>query len=309
MKGGVLISGIQSDNKDNIVLFPKTLDYYQIELTRMLETERYGEAAELLKFLLQCQGQDPRHYEEWQALLEWLMSAFPQSLNNDDLEIAEEEGEEQLARRHMDAKIAEDKDYPKKLLQAVMERPMSEHSFLALEQLTYVDMSEIDETLHLWLNRSELHPLLQYRILQILNRRGSQGLIRFQRGGEEVEVELDQVPLKPADFPPPVQEVLERVEQHTGIHNPTLLYFAQELWYQFIMGVYGTMNYRSILSEGDSILDVWAGALHTIVSETLSDDKNDEEIRSLYGITDSMRLRYEQAYRSMKQFVSIGTKS
>jgi hypothetical protein len=276
----------------------------------MLETERYGEAIELLQFLLHCQGQDPKHYEEWQALLEWLMSAFPKSLHTDEQELAEEEeGEEQLARRHVEAKIAEDKNYPKKLLQAVMERPMSEKSFLALEQLAFVDLSEIDDTLHIWLNRSDLHPLLQYRVLQILNRRGSQGLIKFQRGGEEVEIELDQVPLKPTDFPSQIQDVLERIEQHTGIHNPTLFYFAQELWYQFIMGVYGTMNYRSMLSEEDSILDVWAAALHTIVAETLQDDQSDEEIRNLYGITDSLRLRYEQAYRSMKQFISIGIKS
>ncbi|GGH33662.1 hypothetical protein GCM10008013_38910 [Paenibacillus segetis] len=264
----------------------------------------------MLQFLLHCQGQDPKHYEEWQALLEWLMSAFPKSLHTDEQELAEEEeGEEQLARRHVEAKIAEDKNYPKKLLQAVMERPMSEKSFLALEQLAFVDLSEIDDALHIWLNRSDLHPLLQYRVLQILNRRGSQGLIKFQRGGEEVEIELDQVPLKPTDFPSQIQDVLERIEQHTGIHNPTLFYFAQELWYQFIMGVYGTMNYRSMLSEEDSILDVWAAALHTIVAETLQDDQSDEEIRNLYGITDSLRLRYEQAYRSMKQFISIGIKS
>lgn len=276
----------------------------------MLETERYGEAIELLQFLLHCQGQDPKHYEEWQALLDWLMSAFPKSLHTDEQELAEEEeGEEQLARRHVEAKIAEDKNYPKKLLQAVMERPMSENSFLALEQLAFVDLSEIDDTLHKWLNRSDLHPLLQYRVLQILNRRGSQGSIKFLRGGEEVEIELDQVPLKSTEFPSQMQDVLDRIEQHTGIHNPTLFYFAQELWYQFIMGIYGTMNYRSMLGEEDSILDVWAATLHTIVAETLQDDLSVEDIRNLYGITDSLRLRYEQAYRSMKQFISIGIQS
>ncbi|GJM79232.1 hypothetical protein HMSSN139_17280 [Paenibacillus sp. HMSSN-139] len=82
-------------------MFPKTLDYYQIELTRMLETERYGEAVELLQFLLQCQGEDPRHYEEWQALLDWLLGAFPALKNGmpdpQGFE-EEEETEEMLAR-------------------------------------------------------------------------------------------------------------------------------------------------------------------------------------------------------------------
>ncbi|WP_055105580.1 hypothetical protein [Paenibacillus ihumii] len=271
----------------------------------MLETERYREAAELLQFLLQCQGQDPRHYEEWQALLDWLNSAFPTFEREEEPE-EEAYAEEEMARQHAEAKLAEDHLYAEKLLQAVTERPLSEQTFLALEQLVYLDRPEVDEVLIRWIEQTDMHPLLQYRVLQTLQRRGTQGMLSFKRGGEPVEIDIEAVPLKPEQFPAPVQAVLERVGSETQVHDPTLFYFAQELWSQFIMAIYGTKDYRSILSEEDAIIDVWAAALHLMVSDSLPGGKSDEEIRTLYGITDDLRLKFEQACRAMRQFVSAG---
>ena len=54
------------------MLLPKTIDFYQIEITRMLETERYEEAIALLRFLAKCDSGDIRTNEEWLALLAWL---------------------------------------------------------------------------------------------------------------------------------------------------------------------------------------------------------------------------------------------
>ncbi|MNX24413.1 hypothetical protein D3C86_544370 [compost metagenome] len=272
----------------------------------MLETERYGEAGELLEFLLQCQGQEPRQYEEWKALLEWLRDAFPGVVGEGSETGFYEENEESLARSHIEAKLALDKDYGNKLLKAAMESPLSEHSLLALEQLSYLDMPEIDDALHSWLDRKNVHPLIQFHILQTLRRRGAQGIVSFFRGQEQVEVEIETVPLKSADFPPQIQRILERVGDQTQVHNPTLFYFAQEFWFQFIMGVYGTRDYASILTEDDSTMDIWAAALHQTISESLPDGKSDSDIRFVYGITDALRLRFEQVYRSMKQFVHSG---
>ncbi|MNZ88643.1 hypothetical protein D3C78_1075390 [compost metagenome] len=269
----------------------------------MLESERYSEAIHLLEFLLQCQGQDSRHYEEWQALLDWLISAFPTLERNDEHSGIDPDDEEAMARQHVEAKLAEDKDYADKLLYAVMNKPLSEQTFLALEQLAYLDRPEVDDALIQWLTNQPLHPLLQYRVLQILKRRGTQGTVSLERRGEPVYIEIESVPLKPEEFPQSVQMVLERVGDQTEIHDPTLFYFAQELWTQFVMAVYGTMDYTSILSEEHAVIDVWAAALHQMVSDSLPTGVNDEEIRVLYGITDSLRLRYEQAVRSMRQFV------
>ncbi|SEP07866.1 hypothetical protein SAMN05518670_5538 [Paenibacillus sp. OK076] len=300
----------ETEHSNNIVLFPKTLDYYQIQLTVMLENERYGEAMDLLRFLLQCQGQEERHYDEWRALLEWLEAAFPH-YGEDLPEIREEReeediSEEDMARQHARSKLEQDDGYADKLLRTVMEEPLSEQTMLALEQLAYLERPEIDDSLTGWLKDKTLHPLLQFRVLQTLRRRGVQGNIAFTRGEEPVEVEIDTVPLRPEDFPIQIVQILERVADQTEVHEPTLFYFAQELWIQYVMAVYGTRDYMSMLEENDSMTDIWAAALHMTVADSLGGSHDEEDTRSMYAVTGAMRFRLEQAYRSMKQFVSAG---
>ncbi|MEC0109366.1 hypothetical protein P4H27_20580 [Paenibacillus taichungensis] len=276
----------------------------------MLENERYGEAMDLLRFLLQCQGQEERHYDEWRALLEWLEAAFPH-YGEDLPEVREEREEEEIseedmARQHARSKLEQDDGYADKLLRTVMEEPLSEQAMLALEQLAYLDRPEIDDSLTGWLKDKTLHPLLQFRVLQTLRRRGVQGIIAFTRGEEPVEVEIDTVPLRPEDFPIQIVQILERVADQTEVHEPTLFYFAQELWIQYVMAVYGTRDYLSMLEENDSMTDIWAAALHMTVADSLGGSHDEEDTRSMYAVTGAMRFRLEQAYRSMKQFVSAG---
>lgn len=161
----------------NVILFPKTLDFYQIQLTVMLENERYGEAMEILRFLLKCGGQNERHYQEWEALLEWLEAAFPESAGlQGDLgqDIEEDSDEEEITRRMVSDKVAQDPGYTDKLLASVMNGPLTEQTILALEQLAYLDRPEIDEALVTWLKETPLHPLLQFRVLQTLRKRGAE---------------------------------------------------------------------------------------------------------------------------------------
>ncbi|GGF59117.1 hypothetical protein GCM10010912_00340 [Paenibacillus albidus] len=290
------------------MLFPKTLDYYQIQLTVMLESERYGEAMELLRFLLQCQGQEERHYEEWQSLLDWLEAAFPYAARNEEAEGNSSSGDEDLREEDMarilaNSKLQEDAEYPAKLLKKVMHEPLSEATILALEQLSYLEGNEVDEELSAWLREEKVHPLLQFRTLQTLRRRGVQGTLELVRGQETVQVEIETVPLQNEDFPPQVSQVLERVAGQAEVHEPTLYYFAQELWGQFMMSIYGSSDYRALLGGDYALLDIWAGALHQIVSESLNGSRQEEETRSMYGITDGMRFQFEGAYRSLKGFV------
>ncbi|MFB5678545.1 hypothetical protein ACE3NQ_27610 [Paenibacillus terreus] len=279
----------------------------------MLENERYGEAMRLLQFLLQCQGQEQKNYDEWAALLQWLEAAFPQYTNLDmnqgseTVEPDEEDiSEDEIARRHLRSKLEQDAGYGEKLLRMAMNEPLSEQTMLALEQLSYLDQPEIDEALIRWLKEAKLHPLLQFRVVQTLRKRGHEGTITFSRGDMKAEIEVESVPLQPSEFPEPIIRILERVADQTEVHEPALFYFAQELWSQFVMAVYGTDDYRSMLTDDDSLLDIWAAALHQAVAETLSGGDEEEEIRAMYGITDTMRFRYEQAYRSVKQFVAAG---
>ncbi|ASA26478.1 hypothetical protein B9T62_25425 [Paenibacillus donghaensis] len=297
-----------SPAKENIVLFPKTLDYYQIQLTVMLESERYGEAMELLRFLLQCQGQEQRNYDEWQSLLEWLETAFPYVSRNGDAEGAapredEDLREEDMARILAKSKQEEDAQYPYKLLQRIQTEPLSEATILALEQLAYLEGADIDEALATWLQEAQVHPLLQFRALQTLRRRGMQGTLQLNRGSQPAEIEIESVPLKSEEFPVQVSQVLERVAEQAEVHEPTLYYFAQELWGQFIMSIYGSAEYRELLDGEYALLDIWAGALHQMVSESLNGTRLEEETRGMYGITGGMRFQFEAAYRSLKGFV------
>jgi len=310
-RGGAFINDTNPPAKDNIVLFPKTLDFYQIQLTVMLESERYGEAMELLRFLLQCQGQEERHIDEWQALLEWLETAFPHYIEGEDNEQSHldkeiELDEEELTRLKVMGKLAEDADYANKLLYKVMHEALSEQTMLALEHLSYLNGEDIDRSLTEWLQTRAMHPLLQYRVLQTLHKRGMQGCVIFVRGQEQVEVEIENVPLKDSDFPLVVHDIVDRVAQHTEVQEPTLYYFAQELWIQFIKAAYGTNVYQSLLIEEDLVMDIWAAALHQTVSESLTGSRNEEETRAMYGITENIRFQFEQAYRALKQFISEG---
>ncbi|MCM3129909.1 MULTISPECIES: hypothetical protein [unclassified Paenibacillus] len=306
------MSDTNSQTKEkNIVLFPKTLDYYQIQLTVMLENERYTEAMSLLEFLLQCEGQEKRNHEEWEALLDWLRAAFPQYIDRDQREDRRsdedlEESEEDFARQNARNKMAEDGAYADKLLRTVMEEPLSEQTMLALDQLAYIETPGIDQSLCEWLQQRKLHPLLQFRVLQTLRKRGSQATVSLTRGSEKVEVEVESIPLRPDEFPFPIIRVLELVADQTEVHEPTLFYFAQELWSQYVMAVYGTSDYRSMLEGDDSTLDIWAAALHAAVAESLGGSLDEEEIRRVYEITSEVRFRFEQAYRSIKRFVSGG---
>ncbi|WP_238996733.1 hypothetical protein [Paenibacillus pinistramenti] len=276
----------------------------------MLETECYAKAAELLRFLLRCEVQDDRHYEEWGALLKWLEEAFPASAgagkDKPGAEEEEPEHEADFARKHAEAKFAENKDYAAKLLQTVTEKPLSEHTFLALEQLAFIQSPEIDDALLEWLERGERHPMLQFRALQTLRKREAGGTVHLIRARGRVTIDIDSVPLTLEDFPPAVGDVLERVGREAQVHDPAMFYFAQEFWYQFIMGIYGTAEYASITREDDASLDIWAAALHQTVTETLQGGSGgpDEDLRAAYGITGSLRLRFEQAHRAMKQFAA-----
>lgn len=149
----------------------------------------------------------------------------------EEREEEEEISEEDMARQHARMKLEQDDGYADKMLRTVMEEPLSEQTMLALEQLAYLDLPKIDEALTSWLKDKSLHPLLQFRVLQTLRRRGVQGMILFTRGEEQVEVEIDTVPLRPEEFPLQIVQILERVADQTEVHEPTLFILPRNCGY------------------------------------------------------------------------------
>ncbi|WP_435164679.1 hypothetical protein [Paenibacillus glycanilyticus] len=286
------------------------LDHYQIQLTRMLESEQYGEAKNLLRFLLQCRGEDERHYEEWGSLLTWLEMAFPGSEGAGTPSGADEEvGEsEESFREQLLNPPEQDEAYIKQVLYIMEHHPMIDQQILALERAAYIHSPEVDQVMLDWLTGSggnTIHPVVQFKALQCLKKRDISGIVMLDRMGEKVELDIEATPLALDDFPQPVIRILERVEAVTEADDPTLPHFARELWKESLQFLYGTSAYQWMQREDDETVDSYAAALHLTLLLTVYGSANDDDIREAYGITEPLRFRYEQACRTLRQVAAM----
>ncbi|ACT03072.1 hypothetical protein [Paenibacillus sp. JDR-2] len=284
------------------------LDHYQIQLTRMLESEQYGEAKNLLRFLLQCRGEDERHYEEWGSLLTWLEMAFPGSEEAGLLTGAnDEEGEsEESFREQLLNPPEQDEAYIKQVLYIMEHHPMVDQQILALERAAYIHSSEVDQFMLDWLSSGKtIHPAVQFKALQCLKKREISGSVMLDRMGEKVELDIEETPLALDDFPQPVIRILERVEAVTEADDPTLPHFAREMWKESLQFLYGTSAYQWMQREDDETVDSYAAALHLTLLLTVYGSANDDDIREAYGITEPLRFRYEQACRTLRQVAAM----
>ncbi len=347
--------GNERNFRDNIYLFPRMLDQYQIQLTRMLEAEQYEETKQLLRFLLQCQGQDPIHYSEWVNLLDWLEIAFPvynkqgkqirtlkntdeafptggngktdilldkESLLNsssrasemvyDELswlrdlagyvgEADDEAKDEEQLREEMLRNEPLDEEYMKQIIYIIQNHPMLEQQLLALERAVYMDSQSLDKQLIEWLEGGNVHPVVQFKALQCLKRRGNKGQLTIERLGNEVALLIEDTPLALQDYPKPIEAILKLAETTMEQDDPTLPYFAKEFWRDCMQLLYGTVPYYRMADEQASAVACYAAALHAMLCLTVYGQMDDEDIRSKYGIGDEDRFTYEQALRTIRQ--------
>ncbi|WP_258171436.1 hypothetical protein [Paenibacillus sp. R14(2021)] len=291
-------------------LFPSMLDQYQNQLTRMLESEQYGEAKELLRFLLLCQGEEKRHYEEWGNLLTWLDVAFPTYDNEMNGVPASTHIEEQVLgeddfRQEAINPPEYDDAYVQQVLYIMQHHPVADQQILALERAAYLKHPDVDETILRWLSGSDLHPALQFKALQCLKKRGVTGQIRLERMGEYVDLDIESTPLSMDEFPVVVARVVERVEAVTEVIEASLPHFARELWKECLQCIYGTTAYTRLQSDDEETVDCYSAALHQVLELSLYGRVNDDDLRDTYGITDALRFRYEQACRSLRQIAQF----
>jgi hypothetical protein len=77
------------------------------------------------------------------------------------------------------------------------------------------------------------------------------------------------------------------------------------MWSEFLYFVYGTSVYRQMLIQDQACTDVWASALHLVLQEAIFQTGNKEEVLDMYGITADLKLQWEQAYRIIRQYVTM----
>ena len=295
---------IDISHKDKVYLLPKTVDYYQEELTTMLETERFSEAIQTLDFLLECQSDDPETAAEWRRLLDWLQTSFGSGqAESAHQEEDEDITEEDLHNQRFYAMMAEDPGYVKKLLETVLNNPNLENKMIAIEQLIVAEHPQIDETLRRWIEQVDLHPLVQYKVLQALRARGTTGIVELERGGERVSVDIADTPLDLIQCAEPIQSVIERVKAVSEVDHPSLAYFADHTWKEFLAYSYGTSLYQQLSIMGMEEAEEWAAALHSAVVESMTGNVSKEEIFELYKINQQNEHRYEQHREQLFSFI------
>ncbi|MDF2717955.1 MAG: hypothetical protein K0R28_4880 [Paenibacillus sp.] len=311
-----MVVPIFSSNPDNVILFPKTIEYYQNELTNMLEGERYAEAARLLRFLLRCQSDDPQYKEEWQSLLDWLRATFPHlaadesGVGTEHTERSEDDDEEEtegeLFKRHVRAKAANDSKYTEKLLAMLDPRASAEKQLMALEQLVHLDRRTVGEPLKLWLEESRLHPLVQFRGLQTLRTLGETGTIGIRKLGQSMTLSIGETPLRYEQFPAAARNVLERTKKAMEADQPGLADLAETTWRDFLAFLYGTSVYDELLALDDAGTDVWAAALHHSVQETMLGRSDESDLSALYdGLAGADSKSFHKALQVIKLFATV----
>lgn len=303
VKGGIGLRGGNGQvQPENVYLLPHTIDYYQKELTRLLEFERYKEAVELLRFLLQCRNKDPQSGEEWQSLLDWLLAVHPETQWAADPEPAADVTEKDLLKHHLKEKASQDPAYAEKLLLMFSRPAPGDKLLLALEQLRYMEHPDVDDTLKRWLSEKQIPAYLQFVAFQTLKQRGAEGTVRLRKNGEILLLEIVDVPESFGDFPQPFPDIIERVKSVSSVKDPNMEPFAEQTWQEFLAYIYGTAVYHKMTSEDDSQIDAWASAFHYVLLDTAFGFADEGEIREQYGITRELEGSWKTACEVFRDF-------
>jgi hypothetical protein len=288
---------------ENVILFPKTIDFYELELTRFLQLEQYGEALRLLAFLLQFPDVEANKHGQWEALQEWLQTMVPEAVFAPMVSIEEElENEEGLLRQAVAEKTSGNAEYPDQLMY-MLSNGSIEQKLIAIEQLCYVDHEDVSPAIINWLKQSKLHPNIQFKALQTLKLRGEKGKVCMSKNGSEICVEIEETPLNEDEFPQMIREMLGRLNEISEVDHPDFSFFAEEAWNEFVVFAYGTPLYSQLLKQEEGAIDIWASTLHAVLQEMLFGSLDQEEIMEKYGITGSMKLRWKQTYAVLRSFV------
>ncbi|RTE08006.1 hypothetical protein [Paenibacillus whitsoniae] len=299
------MKSITESSKNNVILFPKTAQYYEEELARLLRKEQYSDAMQLLAYLLQFPGVDPVKQEQWGALQQWLLTMFPEVAFPQSESLEEEAGEieSDFVRQAIREKSAVDQGEFTAKLQQMLVQGTLEQQVNALEQMAFLDQPELGPFVTGWLTERPRHPHIQFKALQTLRRIGEQGTIALPKNGQQVLLDIEDTPISPEDFPSRIRDMIRRIGDISEISQPDFVYFASQTWQEFLAYAYGTPLYAELAQAEESAVDVWASALHIILQEKLFGMSVREELLDNYGIVDGMTLPWKRAYNTLQAFV------
>lgn len=291
---------MNSNKQDKVYLLPQTIGHYQLELTRLLEFERYGEAMDMLRFLLDCETPDTNAREEWQSLLDWMGTMIPEQPSGNLQE--EELSEEELFRLHLQEKLEREPDYADKLLEVFKSGGSWDKQVLALEQLRYLQHPRIRDVLLQWLESRPMPHMLQFRAMQILKLRGETSSIKLRRNGKVYKVDVSDVPTGSGEYPWPIQEMLQNALRSGKAEGFPLEDFAKETWDEFVAYAFGTPLYAELLSEGEEGRRTWAAAFHYSLLKTAQGAASEDDMKDAYGIPEAMEPKWERAVQVLADF-------
>ncbi|MFC5447296.1 hypothetical protein [Paenibacillus aestuarii] len=290
---------------NNLILFPKTEQFYEEELTRFLQREQYTDAAQLLTFLLQFPHTDVNKSSQWEALLNWLHTMNPEIVFGSTPAAEDgrdEEKEEDLLRQFIQDKTSDDAAYIDKLLD-MLKAGNLEQQVGALEQLAFVELPVACLTVRQWVSERPRHPHLQFKALQTLRQMGERGIVELPKNGKKIPLDIEETPLGPEDFPAQIRDMIRRVGEISEMSQPDFVFFAEQTWQEFLAYAYGTSVYTELLKPEEGAVDIWASALHAALQERMFGMVDREELLDTYGIVDSMTLQWRRAYSTLQTFI------
>ncbi|MCR8644192.1 hypothetical protein NV379_16175 [Paenibacillus sp. N1-5-1-14] len=298
---------------DNVVMLPQTVKYYEDQLASYFKVERYEQAAGLLAHLLQFSNVDPAKRDEWEMLLVWLQTMFPEVMfapldssnleRNGEFEEMEEDepSEEELRRQAIDTRVQQEQGYIDNLLQVFKEESYSpQEQLIALEKLAFVHHSDAPNILMHWLTAEVRHPLLQFRALQALKIWELQGEIRVPKLGGDVHLRIEDTPLGSEEMPASIRDIFQQLRVSSEEKYPDLAQFSTQIEREFAAFAYGTELYEEMAQVSADRTQLWASALQDVLQELIfkmpvvsmdiydqglheQDEKEWERIRSLLG--------------------------
>lgn len=291
---------------DNVILFPKTIDYYRQQVTSLLESEQYGETVKLLNKLIDAQMGDLHVRREWSDLLSYLLMMFPDGQPPED-EDEDEVTEEQLLQSHVIAKYKDNDEYIERLLHIFEQPDQLERQIAILDQLRYIRHPKVARVIRRWLEEEHLPASIQFKGLQLLKQIGGTGSMALAKDNDLYIVAIEDTPLSSEEWPQAILAVIERLQTGSHQSQPELANFAEQIWYDFVTYAYGTALYTALIQlEEPGQIDTWAASLHYEVAQLLQGDVNRPDVFEIYEITGHMVQLFTEATTILHRFMQNG---